>query len=100
MYQVHMMFPLCFQTLHSKQSTKNHYDFCLLQERSHFPATFLILISFNNLFLVLNSSINFIIYCAVRKTFRHTIFRILRCSRVSHGGSASAVGGVTAHTNL
>jgi hypothetical protein len=46
-----------------------------------------VLISFNNLFLVLNSSINFIIYCAVRKSFRHTILRILRCGYVK----ASAV---------
>jgi hypothetical protein len=37
---------------------------------------------FNNLFLVLNSSIKFIINCAVRKSFRHNILRILRCGYV------------------
>jgi hypothetical protein len=36
----------------------------------------------NHLFFVLNSSMNFILYCAVRKSFRHTILRILRCGYV------------------
>lgn len=70
-----------FQTLHSEQSTKDHYNFCMNRPipRLNYPVEFVILSSFNNLFLVLNSSINFIVYCAVRKTFRKTIFRILRC---------------------
>ena len=42
--------------------------------RLPYPVTFLMLISLNNLFLVFNSSINFIIYCAVRKSFRQKIW--------------------------
>ena len=71
------LFHFIFQTLHSYQSTKEHYEFCRKQNGLPYPATFLILISFNNLFLVFNSSINFIIYCAVRKSFRQRIWSIL-----------------------
>ena len=70
-----------FQTLLYDQNTKDHYNFCNGQGRLNYPATFMVLISLNNLFLVVNSSINFIVYCAVRKTFRHTIFKIIRCSQ-------------------
>ena len=70
---------MLLQTLHSEQSTKDHYDYCLSKNRLNFPATFLVLINFINLFLVLNSSINFIIYCAVRKAFRTTIWRLIQC---------------------
>ena len=51
----------------------------MAQNRLNFPATFMVLISFNNLFLVINSSINFIIYCAVRKQFRRSIGKLLCC---------------------
>ena len=66
-----------YQTLHSYQSTKEHFIFCAQMDSLPYPVTFLILISFNNLFLVFNSSINFIIYCAVRKSFRERIWNIL-----------------------
>ena len=66
-----------YQTLHSYQSTKEHFLFCQQMNSLPYPVTFLILISFNNLFLVFNSSINFIIYCAVRKSFRERIWTIL-----------------------
>ena len=62
-----------FQTVHSKQSLKDHYVFCSGQNRLPFPATFVILISFNNLFLVFNSSINFVIYCAIRDQSYKTV---------------------------
>ena len=58
--------------------TKEHYNWCLGRGRHNLPTVFFLLIPLNNLFLVLNSSVNFIIYCAVRKSFRHNIIRILR----------------------
>ena len=67
-----------FQTVHSQQSLKDHYVFCSQQNRLPFPATFVILIAFNNLFLVFNSSINFVIYCAIRKSFRQCIIRLFK----------------------
>ena len=67
-----------FQTLHSYQSTKEHFLFCQRMNYLPYPVTFLILIQLNHLFVVLNSSINFIIYCAVRKSFRQRIWTILK----------------------
>ena len=70
--------PTIFQTFRSDVQTKDHYNYCSNLGRHNLPTVFFMLISFNNLFLVINSSINFIIYCAVRKSFRHNIIRILR----------------------
>ena len=66
-----------YQILHTYQFTKEHFEFCQQMDSLPYPTTFLILIDFNNLFLVFNSSINFIIYCAVRKSFRQRIWTIL-----------------------
>ena len=71
-------YTIFFQNIHSYQMTKDHYIFCQKFGELPYPVTFLILITFNNLFLVFNSSINFIIYCAVRKTFRQRILKILK----------------------
>ena len=38
--------------------------------RFHVPVAFYVMLSASNLLLVVNSSINFIIYCCVGKTFR------------------------------
>ena len=67
-----------FQINHSYQSTNKHFNFCQSMNRLPYPMTFLLLITFSNLFLVFNSSINFIIYCAVRKSFRQKIISILK----------------------
>ncbi|QQP40973.1 Hypothetical protein FKW44_015207, partial [Caligus rogercresseyi] len=58
--------------------TKDHYLFCSQQKKLHVPLLFIILNSFNNLFLIINSSVNFIIYCAVRKSFRKSFYSILK----------------------
>ncbi|CAB4068014.1 unnamed protein product [Lepeophtheirus salmonis] len=67
-----------FQTFHSTEITKDHYLFCVEQSKLHVPLVFIILNSFNNLFLIINSSVNFIIYCAVRKSFRKSFYKILK----------------------
>ena len=66
-----------YQILHTDQFTKEHYDFCHQLGSLPYPTSFLIFVDFNNLFLVFNSSINFVIYCAVRKSFRERIWSIL-----------------------
>ena len=43
---------------------------CAEQRRYHIPVVFFILVKIHHLFMALNSSINFIIYCAVGKEFR------------------------------
>ena len=66
-----------YQIVHTDQFTKEHYDFCHQLGSLPYPTSFLIFVDFNNLFLVFNSSINFVIYCAVRKSFRERIWSIL-----------------------
>ena len=46
--------------------------------RHHVPVAFYILFHLNNLFIVVNSSVNFIIYCCVAKPFRMRVLRLLR----------------------
>ena len=46
--------------------------------RHHVPVAFYVLFHLNNLFLVINSSINFIIYCSVGKEFRKQMFLLLK----------------------
>jgi len=40
--------------------TKEHYKRCLRMGRFNISATFLIMVTFNNLFLVANSAVNFV----------------------------------------
>ena len=45
--------------------------------RHHVPVAFYVLFHLNNLFLVINSSINFIIYCSVGAEFRKQAMALL-----------------------
>jgi len=56
------------------------YRQCHHQGRSHIPLMFYVFINMHPLFLVINSSINFIIYCCVGKDFRRDLKTIF-CRR-------------------
>ncbi|TRY73942.1 hypothetical protein TCAL_11824 [Tigriopus californicus] len=55
-----------------------HNEYCL--ERGYFPSPVAvwILTSFNNFFLVFNSSINFVVYCLMGRSFRNTLVDMFR----------------------
>ena len=50
-----------------------HFLYCHNRGQLHSPYAVYILTSFNNLCLVLNSSINFVVYCFAGRRFRNTL---------------------------
>ena len=50
-----------------------HADYCMAKNKLNSPFYVWILTSFNNFFLVFNSSINFVVYCFVGRRFRNTL---------------------------
>ena len=67
-----------YEVLHPSHTTaKNHY-YCFMQGKFHVPVLLYGLISANNWLLVLNSSVNFIVYCLVENSFRAELKSILR----------------------
>ena len=53
--------------------------FCIVF-RHHVPVAFYILFHLNSLFLVVNSSVNFIIYCVIGKDFRKKVIELFKCT--------------------
>ena len=47
-----------------------HYDYCAQMGRYHIPVAIYFLSQLHHLFLVINSSINFVIYCIMGRQFR------------------------------
>ena len=62
-----------FEFAHPQSNTMEHFETCYKVGRYHVPALIYILTNIHHLFLVLNSSINFIIYCCVGKEFRRKL---------------------------
>jgi len=58
-----------------------HYIECHDVGRLHVPAVLLIAGSVNHLLLVLNSSLNFLIYCCMAKRFRTALLNLFRSWR-------------------
>ena len=57
--------------LHPSQATAEHHNYCAVEEdRYHVPLYLYILLSLSNVLIILNSSLNFVIYCLVEETFR------------------------------
>ena len=66
-----------YEVAHPSHTTaKNHY-YCFMQGKFHVPVSLYGMISANNFLLVLNSSVNFIIYCLVEESFRAELLSIL-----------------------
>ena len=60
-----------YEVTHPSHSTVEHHIFCEMENKKfHVPVILLILQSLSHFLLVVNSSINFIIYCCVGKRFR------------------------------
>ena len=57
-----------------------HAEYCTERDQLNSPFYVWILTSFNNFFLVLNSSINFVVYCFVGRRFRNTLISFFRKS--------------------
>ena len=55
-----------------------HADYCMDRDQLNSPFYVWVLTSFNNFFLVFNSSINFVVYCFVGKRFRNTLISFFR----------------------
>lgn len=66
-----------YEFSHPESNTKEHFLRCAELGRFHIPVVFYILVSIHHVFLVLNSSINFIIYCCVGKDFRGKLCSLL-----------------------
>ena len=63
--------------VHPSQIGSEHFLYCHDRGRFHSPYAFYLLTSFNNLCLVLNSSINFVVYCMAGKRFRATLVELM-----------------------
>lgn len=68
-----------YEVSHPGNNTLEHYRFCLNRGLYHIPVAFYVLVNFHHLFLVINSSVNFIIYCCVGREFRSHMYEW--CSR-------------------
>lgn len=65
-----------YEFAHPENNTMEHFERCRKQGRFHIPVVFYVLVSIHHIFLVLNSSINFIIYCCVGKDFRSKVAKL------------------------
>ena len=66
-----------YELLNSSSFNMEHYIFCSDLKRLHAPAYIYYLHAANDIFLVFNSSINFVIYCCVNEEFRYRLVRLL-----------------------
>eukprot|EP00095_Tigriopus_kingsejongensis_P000943 maker-scaffold360_size197209-snap-gene-0.39 protein:Tk00943 transcript:maker-scaffold360_size197209-snap-gene-0.39-mRNA-1 annotation:"fmrfamide receptor-like isoform x1" len=66
-----------YEVTHPSHSTAEHHDFCSQRGRFHVPVAFYVMLSASHLLLVVNSSINFLVYCCVGKTFREELKNII-----------------------
>lgn len=59
-----------YEVTHPSHSTAEHHMHCLQQNKYHVPVILYAMLHLHHLLLVVNSSINFIIYCCVGERFR------------------------------
>jgi len=71
-----------FEFAHPQSNTMEHFETCFKLGRYHVPASIYVLTNIHHVFLVLNSSINFIIYCCVGKEFRRKLVALF-CKKSS-----------------
>ncbi|XP_059082069.1 uncharacterized protein LOC131879707 [Tigriopus californicus] len=70
-----------FQICLPGHGLKDYYKECEQQKRSHVPAIIYTLGFTNRLLLVVNSSVNFLIYCIMAKRFRSALVKLLHSMR-------------------
>ncbi|TRY78397.1 hypothetical protein TCAL_08983 [Tigriopus californicus] len=63
----------------SSQVTEGHYLHCHSQDRYHVPVILRFLLIVSHVFIIINSSVNFILYCLVAKDFRKRFFLMFHC---------------------
>ena len=80
--------------VHEFLAPTNHveesFTYCYKQQKYHIPVALYILHNCHHLFLVINSSVNFIIYCFVAKEFREKMYRLLSKAWLKLKGSGQA----------
>ena len=68
-----------YELSYPQNNTLEHYRHCRQSGLYHIPVAFYVLVNFHHLFLVINSSVNFIIYCCVGKEFRSRMVKMFSC---------------------
>lgn len=66
-----------FEIFYPESTVMIAFHFCLKMEKFHMPLGMMFLAELNYFFLVLNSSINFLIYCCVSQEFRRKLLELL-----------------------
>lgn len=64
-----------------ENNTLKHYSRCQNLGQYHVPVIFYSLANFHHLFAVINSSVNFIIYCCVGKEFHAYVYKLFTCQK-------------------
>ena len=64
-----------YEFAHPAHQTMEHFVFCEENGRYSVPVSVFLLLAISDLFLVFNSSVNFVIYCVVVKEFRQQVWR-------------------------
>ena len=67
-----------FELAFPEKAVLANFFMCDQEGRYHVPVIFYLLANLHYLFLTLNSSVNFIIYCCVGKEFRKNLRELLR----------------------
>ena len=68
-----------YEFANPESNTMEHFQRCHKVGRFHVPVIFYVLVNIHHLFLVINSSINFLIYCCVGKDFRLKLVQLFHC---------------------
>ena len=66
-----------YEVTHPSHSTYEHHVYCLHHQKLHIPVILHVMLSLSHFLLVVNSSVNFIIYCCVGKRFRKELKEIV-----------------------
>ncbi len=56
--------------------TQRNFDYCVNLGRYSVPVSHFLLLAVSDIFLVFNSSVNFVIYCCVGREFRYRVIRL------------------------
>ena len=73
----------------------NHYNYCHAQGKYHIPVAIYYFTQLHHLFLVINSSVNFVIYCIMGRQFRKQLKKtaVQWWRKISHWSSKKNLSG-------